>query len=234
MASSANEVGECEELLSRAIRMHQVRSSDSQPAPRGSPPAVEPVAMPITSAISETGSEAAVMDIVDSEADQGARVTAQALPASVSEAEPSYQTPASNPSPSELTAVGSRSSHSALERVALDPASSLPSAGVQLVPSKPDTTAPATSRAKADPEIPTEVARSLKAEGSASRPIVVRIQYDPAKSKYLATDIKTGFAILRHHDGARLRAICDRMNVQIIDGDGSSRFGAPQPGTLPD
>jgi hypothetical protein len=51
----------------------------------------------------------------------------------------------------------------------------------------------------------------------------VRIQYDPAKSKYLAIDINTGFAILRHHDGARLRAICDRMNVQIIDGEGSSK-----------
>jgi hypothetical protein len=51
----------------------------------------------------------------------------------------------------------------------------------------------------------------------------VRIRYDPAKSKYLAVDINSGFAILRHPDGVRLRAICDRMNVQIVDNDGSSK-----------
>jgi len=91
------------------------------------------------------------------------------------------------------------------------------------VPSKQGLDRTSYKRVKAGHEIRTEFARSPETESSASRRIVVRIQYDPAKSKYLAIDINTGFAILRHHDGARLRAICDRMNVQIVDGEGSSK-----------
>jgi hypothetical protein len=51
----------------------------------------------------------------------------------------------------------------------------------------------------------------------------VHIQYDPAKSKYVAIDINTGFPILRHQDGIRLREMCDRMNLRVVDGEASSK-----------
>jgi hypothetical protein len=30
-------------------------------------------------------------------------------------------------------------------------------------------------------------------------------------------DINTGFPILRHHDGIRLREICKRMNLHVVE-----------------
>jgi len=223
MVSLANEAEGREEVLRRAMMIHQVRPSDSSANTSGDPrPAVEPAFIPITLAISETGSETKLRDTPDSKADEPASVAAPDLPTSVSKADPLSQTDGSNSSPSELMAVGWRPNHLALGRPALDAASSLTRARAQSVPSNPDTTAQSTSRAKADLKIRAEVARSSETKHSASRRIVVRIQYDPVKSKYLAIDINSGFAILRHHDSARLRAICDRMNVQI-DGEGSSK-----------
>ena len=51
----------------------------------------------------------------------------------------------------------------------------------------------------------------------------MHIQYDTAKSKYVALDMNTGFPILRHYDGIRLREMCDRMNLQVVDGEASSK-----------
>jgi hypothetical protein len=50
----------------------------------------------------------------------------------------------------------------------------------------------------------------------------VQIEYDSAKAKYVAKDINTGVRILRHEDVARLKAMCDRMGWQVVDGQASS------------
>jgi hypothetical protein len=70
---------------------------------------------------------------------------------------------------------------------------------------------------KPEPETPTKVTQSPRAEGSPPSRIVVHIEYDRAKGKYFATDINTGFPILRHHDGIRLREICKRMNLHVVE-----------------
>jgi hypothetical protein len=47
---------------------------------------------------------------------------------------------------------------------------------------------------------------------------MVRIQRDLAESSYVAMDTATGLSVLRHQDSARLRAMCDRIGWQVIDG----------------
>jgi hypothetical protein len=230
----ADEAGECEDLLRRAIKLLHVTTPSSQdsisgpdfePATQESLAAVESAALPITSALPELGLAAAVMDTTHSEADRGATAAAPALPASARAAESAFPTAASNPSASEAVTAALVPSHSELERAAPAAASSPPDAGAAApsLAARQEPTAPATSLAKTGPEISTEVARSPQTERSASRCIVVHIQYDPAKSKYVATDINTGFPILRHHDGIRLREMCDRMNLQVVDGEASSK-----------
>ena len=49
------------------------------------------------------------------------------------------------------------------------------------------------------------------------KPLVVVIQYDPQKAKYAAKNVSTGVLILRHEDKARLRGMCDRMGLQVVD-----------------
>jgi hypothetical protein len=47
-------------------------------------------------------------------------------------------------------------------------------------------------------------------------PVVVEIQYDAAKARYIAKDINTGLSILRIADHERLRQMCDRLGWQVI------------------
>jgi hypothetical protein len=57
--------------------------------------------------------------------------------------------------------------------------------------------------------------------------IVVKIHHDPQKAKYVAQDATSGLRILRHQDGARLRAMCDRMGWQVIE-DGALKVPTAQ------
>jgi hypothetical protein len=61
--------------------------------------------------------------------------------------------------------------------------------------------------------------------------IAVQIHHDHEKGKFVATDIKSGLSILRHQDGAWLRAMCDRMGWRIVDGD-AGNDESPEPGVL--
>jgi hypothetical protein len=47
---------------------------------------------------------------------------------------------------------------------------------------------------------------------------VVQIQRDPDEPSYVAKDTKSGLSVLRHQDSARLRAMCDRIGWQVVDG----------------
>jgi hypothetical protein len=225
----ADEAGECEDLLRRAIKLLHVTTPSSQdsisgpdfqPATQESLPAVESAGLP--SALPEPGLAVAVMDTTHSEADLVAKATPSALPVSTREAESPFPTVASNSAVSGATLAPS---HSELERAAPVAASNSPSVGAAApsLAAGQEPTASATSLAKTGPEIPTEVVRSPRPERSASKCIVVHIQYDSAKSKYVAIDINTGFPILRHHDGARLREMCDRMNLQVVEGEASNK-----------
>jgi hypothetical protein len=50
---------------------------------------------------------------------------------------------------------------------------------------------------------------------------VVRICHDPSfDAAYAAKDATTGLVVIRHQDSARLRAMCDRLGWQIVEGDG--------------
>jgi hypothetical protein len=65
---------------------------------------------------------------------------------------------------------------------------------------------------------PAKVINSMRAERSPTSRVVVQIHYDPEKAKYVAKDTKSGLRVLRHQDSARLRAMCDRMGWQVVDG----------------
>ena len=47
---------------------------------------------------------------------------------------------------------------------------------------------------------------------------MVRIHHDPQEAAYIARDIGSGLSVLRHQDGARLRAMCERIGWQVADG----------------
>jgi hypothetical protein len=58
--------------------------------------------------------------------------------------------------------------------------------------------------------------RSVLPERRPASLIVVEIQYDPSRDRYIAKDINTGLSILRIADRQRLRQMCDRMGWQIV------------------
>ena len=58
--------------------------------------------------------------------------------------------------------------------------------------------------------------RSVMPEHRPASSIVVEIQYDPGRGRYIARDINTGLSILRIADHQRLRQMCDRMGWQIV------------------
>jgi hypothetical protein len=237
----ADDAEECEDLLRRAIKLlhvttpssrDSINGPDFQPAAQEGLPAVESAAgLPITSVLPEPGLGVAVMDTTHLEADPGATAAPPASSASAPEPESLFPTVASNTSMSGEAAAALAPSHSELERAA--PAAALsppdPGAAAPSLAARQEPIAPTANLAKTEPKIPTEVARSSQPERSAARCIVVRIQYDPAKSKYVAININTGFAILRHHDGIRLREMCDRMSLQVVDGEASSKGDWSEP-----
>ena len=48
---------------------------------------------------------------------------------------------------------------------------------------------------------------------------VVEICHDPSfEAAYAAKDATSGLVVIRHQDSARLRAMCDRMGWQVVDG----------------
>jgi hypothetical protein len=58
--------------------------------------------------------------------------------------------------------------------------------------------------------------RSPTRSVSGSRPSrVVHIHHDPYDAAYIATDATSGLSVLRHQDGARLRAMCTRIGWQV-------------------
>jgi hypothetical protein len=63
-----------------------------------------------------------------------------------------------------------------------------------------------------------KVVSSMRVERPPTSRIVVQIHFDPQKAKYVAKDTKSGLSVLRHQDSARLRAMCDRMGWQVVDG----------------
>jgi hypothetical protein len=63
-----------------------------------------------------------------------------------------------------------------------------------------------------------ELVSSMQVERSLTSRVIVQIHHDSRKGKYVAKDTKSGLSVLRHQDGARLRAMCDRMGWQIVDG----------------
>ena len=46
----------------------------------------------------------------------------------------------------------------------------------------------------------------------------VLVRPDPDEPSYVAKDTKSGLSVLRHQDSARLRAMCDRIGWQVVDG----------------
>ena len=70
---------------------------------------------------------------------------------------------------------------------------------------------------KSQPATPAKLARPMRMK----KPVtdrVVEICHDPHEAIYFAKDTKSGLSVLRHQDSARLRAMCDRIGWQVIEG----------------
>jgi hypothetical protein len=93
--------------------------------------------------------------------------------------------------------------------------------GAGPTPSAEDSPNPAVTDAIA-PLVPPAIAapaeKSPKPVEQKSTPIVVQIHHDRSRGKFVAKDTRSGLGVLRHEDAARLRAMCERMGWQIIDG----------------
>jgi len=76
---------------------------------------------------------------------------------------------------------------------------------------------PAGILAGSRPDTPAALADSMQAKGSPTSR-VVQIHRDPNEAAYVAMDTKSGLSVLRHQDSARLRAMCDRIGWQVVDG----------------
>jgi hypothetical protein len=50
----------------------------------------------------------------------------------------------------------------------------------------------------------------------------VRIHREADGGRYVAKDTTSGLAVLWDHDTARLRAMCDRVGWQVVDGGSAS------------
>ena len=75
-----------------------------------------------------------------------------------------------------------------------------------------------TSVTEAKSKTPFKLVSSMRAERPPASRIVVQIHHDPQKAKYVAKDTTSGLRILGHQDSSRLRAMCDRMGWQVVDG----------------
>jgi hypothetical protein len=84
--------------------------------------------------------------------------------------------------------------------------------------SQTTTTTTTTSVTEARSGAPSKLVSSVRADRPPASPIVVQIDHDPQKAKYVAKDTKSGLSILRHEDRTRLRAMCHRMGWQVLDG----------------
>jgi hypothetical protein len=70
---------------------------------------------------------------------------------------------------------------------------------------------------KSQPPAPAKAARPTRMK----KPLtdrVVEICHDPQEAIYFAKDTKSGLSVLRHQDSGRLRAMCDRIGWQVIEG----------------
>ena len=66
---------------------------------------------------------------------------------------------------------------------------------------------------------PRELATSMPAK-RAPPGRVVRICHDPSfDAAYAARDAASGVVVIRHQDSTRLRAMCDRLGWQVIEGE---------------
>jgi hypothetical protein len=100
----------------------------------------------------------------------------------------------------------------------LDECEALLRRAIEIVRGPAQSSQTATGVAKATSEIPAENVSSAPAETSLAWQVVVQIHHDSQKAKYVAKDTKSGLSVLGHQDSARLRAMCDRMGWQVVDG----------------
>jgi hypothetical protein len=173
----------------------------------------------VASAISEPGLAAPALPASHSEAEPVAAAGASSLPEprsaapAIAASVPQRAAPAAATRPSDVEPTARATATSLLEAVSATPPIATSTSAAE--PGAPATSA---SPPKPESETPAELAQFPRAERSPASRVVVQIQYDPVKAKYVATDIKTGFRILRHQDSTRLREICDRMNLQVVEG----------------
>jgi hypothetical protein len=83
--------------------------------------------------------------------------------------------------------------------------------------SEAETVAPESEARVAKTEIAEPVAATAAlSEPAPASPVVVEIEFDSEKSRYIAKNIETGISVLRMSDLERLQQMCDRLGWQVV------------------
>ena len=67
-----------------------------------------------------------------------------------------------------------------------------------------------------DPAVHSRSANGLTDDKQSTQRIVA-IHQAPQENCFIAKDTRSGLIVLRHPDGERLRAICERIGWQLVD-----------------
>jgi hypothetical protein len=191
-----NKLDESEELLRRAIEMVRTPVRGAQPARAPAEPATTPSEPPAPAAAPSAFAAAPL---------------ASDATASTSDATP--LAPVAAPSPSDAPLVTAEEAEldegEVMLRRAIDMVRSAPRSGRPLR-GLTDGISAATDQTQAMPAKRSPPSR------------VVRISHDPSfDAAYAARDTTSGLVVIRHQDSARLKAMCERLGWQVIEGEAS-------------
>jgi hypothetical protein len=232
----------CDDVERRLVFSREGISRAAKPAPPSPPPAAsampaepapapppllaspdEPLqsaAEPISSVAASTPPEPPPAEPTPSltTSPAAASTAAEAAP-SPAAAAPSAEAPAVASPPTEPapTATTQPSSVTAAADGNLDEDEALLRRAIEMVRGPARGSQPTNGLADGKPATPSELAGAMRSK----KPLtgrVVQIQRDPDEPSFVAKDTKSGLSVLRHQDSARLRAMCDRIGWQVVDG----------------
>jgi hypothetical protein len=210
----------CDEVERRLVFSREGASRPAEPVSTLAPPPASASlpAGPGSSLTAPSALAARVAKLVASRPAPRVSPSRSAEPAPSPAAPPPSASGPAEPASSSTTSPASASAPIASEADSdLDEGEALLRRAIEMLRAPTRGSQPAGILAGSRPDTPAVLADSMQAKGlPTSR--VVQIHRDPNEAAYVAMDTKSGLSVLRHQDSARLRAMCDRIGWQVVDG----------------
>jgi hypothetical protein len=212
----------CDDIERRLVFSREAIVRPAKPAPP--PPPVATTAPPADPPLAAPPISTPPADEPVRSASESVAVT---LPAAAAPAEPTLS-PVAVTLPAEAPAAASPPAEPAPAAVAqpssvpppaddnVDEGEALLRRAIEMVRGPVSGAQPTKGLSDGQPATPSALAASMRSKKLLTR--VVQIQRDPDEPSYIAKDTKSGLSVLRHQDSARLRAMCDRIGWQVVDG----------------